>query len=251
MFDQTAISTLVDSLVAIGTLALAVLTVYQLRLFIRERKANQARELADRIYTPLRVEVASWINPEQVFNDASCKTWTDLKERMPYLTLRLPRDLVGLLDTTQQLLNRIGFLNIQVREMIQDEMHRLSAELCTRSGVNYRGLGVIRILGKRELITQVDLGRVWCMKTTVKEWVENYVQTHYPVKEWELEILNGADRVGGLKEAEEIAQQVFTSLKNQPFASELREKIYKVKELAQKAISRIDEELSKPVAPWE
>lgn len=77
------------------------------------------------------------------------------------------------------------------------------------------------------------------------------MKDHYPVQDWDVDILSGSDPLGGLKEAEEMTEKVFAFLKNQPLASELREKLYEVKELARKAISRIDEELSKPVAPWE
>jgi hypothetical protein len=250
MTDQAAITTLVDSLVAMGTLALAALTVYQLRLFLRERKANQARELAERIYTPVRMEVAIWAKPEEVFKGALSKTWTELKEKAPYLTLRLPRDLVDTLNTAERLLSRISFLSIQVRGMIQEEIDRLGIALCAKRGVTFHGSPLIRVRGGIEMITQVDLGRVWCTQMSVKEWVENYVKDHYPVKDWEVEIFSGSDRLGALKEAEEMTQDVFALLKNEPFARELLEKIYELQGLAQKAISRIDEELSKPVAPW-
>lgn len=251
MTDQSVIVTLVDSVVAIGTLALAVLTVYQLRLFIQERKASQARELAERIYTPLRLEVAKWAKPEEVFYGALSKTWTELKEKAPYLTLKLPRDLVDTLNTAERLLSRIAFLSGQVRGTIQEEIDRLGIALCEKRRVSFHGSPFIRVRGGIEMITQVDLGRVWCTKMSLTEWVENYVKNNYPVKDWEVEIFSGSDRLGALEEAEEMAEGVFALLKNQPFARELLEKICEVQELAQKASSRIDEELSKPVAPWE
>jgi hypothetical protein len=253
MTDQAAITTIVDSLVAIGTLALAALTVYQLRLFINERKANQARELAERIYTPLRMEVAIWTKPEEVFNGAlsASKTWTELKEKAPYLTLKLPRDLRDTLDSAERLLSRIYFLSSQVRAMIQEETDRLGMALCAKRSVSFHGSPFIRVVGGHQMITQVYLGSVWCSKMSLKEWVENYVKDHYPVKDWEVEIFSGSDRIGALKEGEEMAEAMFALLKNQPFARELLEKIYEVQGLANKAICRIDEELSKPVAPWE
>lgn len=251
MTDQAAITTLVDSLVAIGTLALAVITVYQLYLFIKERKANQARELAERVYTPLRMEVAKWAKPEWVFNIPLSNTWTELKEKAPYLTLKLPRNLEDALDTSERLLTRINFLSSQVRTMIREETDRLGLALCAKRGVNFHGSPFIRVRDGVHLITQVDLGSVWCTKMSLKEWVENYVKNYYPVKHWEVEILSASDWLGALKEAEEMAEKLFDLLKNQPFARELLEKIYELQGLAQQAISQIDEELSKRVAPWE
>jgi hypothetical protein len=251
MTDQGSILTIVDSLVAIGTLALAGLTVYQLRLFIQERKANQARELAERVYTPLRMEVALWVNPEFVFGFVSSKAWIELKEKAPYLVLRLPRDLVNLLDTPQPLLKTIEFLGTQVRGVIRDITDQVGIKLCAQARVTFRGPPFIRVLGKSVLITTADIGTVWAARMSLKDWVEKYVNDHYPVKDWEVEVLSGSDRIGGLTEAEEITEAVFATLKNQPFACELLNKIYELQGLAQKAISQIDEELSKRIAPWE
>jgi hypothetical protein len=101
------------------------------------------------------------------------------------------------------------------------------------------------------LIKLVDLGEVWSSRASLKDWVQKYVEEHYPVRDWEVEVLSGSDRLGGLKEAEEITKVIFNLLSSDPFASELLEKIRTLKELAQRGTSLIDEELSKPVAPWE
>lgn len=216
-----------------------------------ERKASQERELAERVYTPLRIEVASWASPEEVFNGSSSKTWTDLKQNAPYLVLRAPRDLVDMLNSAESLLKRTEFLAIQVRAMIEEETKRLGIELCAKAGVISRGSPLIRVLCKSMLIKNVDLGIVWSTRMSLREWVEKYVKDNYPVEDWHVEVINGYDSLGDLSEAEEIAGRVFAFLKDQPFAPGLQQKIYEVKELAQKAMLRIDEELSKAVVPLE
>lgn len=251
LVDQGELSTFVNMLVALGTLLLAGLTVYQLRLFVQERRATRARELADRVYTPLRAEVALWQCPELVFNGVSDKTWLELKEKAPYLILRIPSELVITLNNAEPLVKRIGFLAIQVRAMIVEQTKRLGVDLCAKRNLDYRGEPLIRVLGKNLLIKLVDLGEVWSSRASLKDWVEKYVEEHYPVRDWEVEVLSGSDRLGGLKEAEEMNKVVFNSLSCDPFACELLEKIYEFKELAKKAFGLIDEQLSKPVAPWE
>jgi hypothetical protein len=254
MLDQSAISLLIDAAVAAGTLFLAGLTYYQLRILIRERKAAQARELADRVFTPLRKEVALWIGPEEVYGEASSRTWAELKEKAPYLSLRLPRELAGTLDKAEQLFTRVNFLKSQVRPVIQKETNRLGRELALKAGLTGQRTNeqtMLRIVNKQGLIANLDLGRVWSTRMSLTDWAKNYVKVHYPVEDWEVQVLVGPDPAGGTKDAEELARQLFELLRGQPSARELHETIDEITTLGRDAIASIDRELSRPVAPWD
>jgi hypothetical protein len=251
MIELPVISLLVDLAVAIGTLGLAFLTVYQLRLLMRERKATQARELADHVYTPLRKEIASWTNPEEIYGGASFKTWTELKENAPYLTLRVPPDLSTTLDEAKQLISRVNFLKSQIGPMMYKETNRLGREFAVKVGISREDQTMLRIVDKHGLIANLDMGRVWSTRTSLRNWAKTYVATHYPVEDWEVQILVGPDPTGSTKEAEQLAEQLFEFLKGQPLARELLKKIEEVTTLSRHAIERIDQELSKPVAPWD
>ncbi len=245
---EDALTVLINLAVAIGTLALAVLTVYQLRLLIRERKASQARELADRIYTPLRKEFVLWSSPEEVYGGVSSKTWKELKETAPYLTQRLPRDLASILDKVESLSPRVYFLSIQVRRIITGETNRLGRSL--RDRASEHDLTMLRIVGKQDLIASLDIGRVWSAKMTLMDWSRNYVSSHYPVTDWEIDVQVGNNRAGGTEEAVKLVDQLFEFLKGQSMACELLEKIEEITTLSSNIVERIDQELSQPAAPW-
>ena len=77
----------IEGAVAAGTLGLTILAAYQLR---RDRREALARELADRVYVPMRKQAVAQQNPEK---SPSGATWKDLQENVPYLTMRVPSDL--------------------------------------------------------------------------------------------------------------------------------------------------------------
>ncbi len=250
LLDQSAIGNLLNAAVAVGTLALAALTYYQLRLLSRERRATQARELADRVYTPLLRDVAKWTKPEEVYGDASCKTWTELKLQAPYLGLRVPRDIATKLDEAERVFGRIGFLLSQVRPMIHLEANRLGRKLATEIGITGEKETMLRIVDSNSLIVNLDIGKIWAAKLSLKDWAQKYVAAHYPVEDWKVEILFGPDPVGGTKEAEAFMEQLSGFLKTQPLANELLERIWQIIDLGRIIIPLIDQNLAKPVAPW-
>ncbi len=250
MSDQSLVFLVVDSVVAIGTLALAILTVSQLRLLIRERKGAQARELAERVYTPLRMEVSSWSDPEKVYAGFSTKTWSDLKQKVPYLTLRVPRDLTNILDEVERLYPRFDFLVGQVRGMIFEEAKRLGRELGAQVGITKEGWTDFRIVVKKGPFLNFDIASVWIRKMTLLDWARDFMETHYPIGDWEVEVRFADVRAGGTEESVKIAENVLQFMNTQPLARELLGKIEEIGRLGGLAIARIDQGLSRPVAPW-
>ena len=92
MATAELISLLIEGAVAAGTLGLTILAAYQLR---RDRREALARELADRVYVPMRKHAMVWQNPEE---SVYSSTWKDLGENVPYLTARVPSDLRKLFE---------------------------------------------------------------------------------------------------------------------------------------------------------
>src|SRR5438552_912494 len=86
------ISNVIEGLVAAGTIGLTILAAYQLR---RDRREALARELADRVYVPMRKHAIAWQNPEISLYGT---TWKDLQENVPYLTVRVPSELRKLFE---------------------------------------------------------------------------------------------------------------------------------------------------------
>src|SRR5438034_5435358 len=81
------ISLVIEGAVAVGTIGLTVLAAYQL---CRDRKEGLARELADRVYVPMRKAAMTWQDPEGI---PVGSTWKYLEDNVPYLTMRVPSDL--------------------------------------------------------------------------------------------------------------------------------------------------------------
>jgi hypothetical protein len=69
-------NTLSQALVGIGTLAISFVALYQSRLGVQER---HKRDLAQRIFTPLRAEVVKWLDPE----DQTFYVWNELQDKFP------------------------------------------------------------------------------------------------------------------------------------------------------------------------
>lgn len=232
---------LINLAVAIGTLALAFLTVYQLQLFKQEHRAAQARELGERIYTPLRVEIRSWSDPERVYENFSVKTWKELKEKYPYLTQRIPTDLAGLLNHAEDLQPHFAFLKSQVYRMIYEETDRLGREL---AGVAQSNGTQFRAYSKDRPFLDFDAASVWVRETTLSEFVENYVKMCYPIEDWEVEVLVSGRKAGDIKDAEHITERVLEFLKGQVLAREFLERIHVINKLGVQVTKLVDHELS-------
>src|SRR6266568_9122971 len=100
------VTTVIEAFVAVGTVGLTVLTAYQLR---RDRKEALARELADRVYVPMRKDAISLQDPEALPFGSK---WAYLEQTAPYLTIKVPKDLKELFDKAEGL---GGVINLYTR----------------------------------------------------------------------------------------------------------------------------------------
>jgi hypothetical protein len=239
-------SLVIEGAVAVGTIGLSLLTVYQTQLLIRERRASQARELAEKIYTPLRQEVSEWKSIET----ARLISWRMMQNQMPYLTLRVPKEITALLDQGVRLLSEMALLEETVRNYCEEELKRLGWELAKSKG-QQTGLSdqrAIQVLVKNNAILNFDrvsLPMVWTSGRDLYTWVADYAAKNLPGASWDMLVLVGGQKLGGLEEAKVMADKLFESLASRPDAQQLREKARVLRPIGVKLVERINKELAK------
>jgi hypothetical protein len=239
-------SLVIEALVAVGTIGLSLLTVYQTQLLIRERRASQARELAEKIYTPLRVEVVYWQDVELV----RLPPWKFFKDTMPYLTLRVPKDIATLLDGGDQILRNMARLEEKARNFCGDQLKSLGWELAQAKGQRstLEPTTAFRVLVNNSVVLTLDgtsISQVWVSGKDLKRWVSDYCSKNLPDAAWKMDVIVGGQNFGDLENAETIATKLFGSLAGQPYAEELRASARALVPIGVKALQRIDKELAK------
>jgi hypothetical protein len=104
-----------ELLVATGTFALAIATLWLGWNSRQERKSNEANELAIGAYNPLRTELSHWMDPEASYTPpVSHDVWTSLKQTQLRLVAHIPKRISTKLDAAEPLVDRIRFLSKQM-----------------------------------------------------------------------------------------------------------------------------------------
>lgn len=239
------ISVLIEALVAVGTVGLTVLTAYQLR---RDRGESLARELADRVYVPMRQEAIGWQNPESSWHPAS---WGELKMFIPYLTARVPSDLRKLFDSSEAIEREISLYNRAVYDYIRSQSLGSKVQTSTM---------IVRIMKGNELLGDVSMMNLWKSGKSLEKYVADYMARSYPlVKDWRLELWTDVDalggtgtvpqRVGETKEAIEYCDKLRVFLASKPEAFTYQQRYEELAEVGAKAFDLIEKQLRKRVAP--
>ncbi len=239
-------STIINGAVAVGTIGLSLLTVYQTQLLIRERRATQARELAEKIYAPLREPVLTW----QRIEYPSFTQWRQFKSGMPYLTLRVPKELTTLLDQGDEIIDEMIRLQEKVRSRCEEKMGDLGWELALSKGqqTTLKKETTVNVLVKNNAILRLDynnLPTIWGSGKDLYTWILDYFTKNLPDTQWSVDLLVGGTKFGGLEEAKLIVGELFEDLAQQPYAKRLRERAEALKPIGVKASQRIDKELQK------
>ena len=235
------VSLLIDGAVAAGTLGLTVLAVYQLR---RDRREALARELADRVYVPMRKHAIAWQDPEGI---PAGSTWKYIEENVPYLTMRVPSDLRKLFERGDEIERETWVYIGPTTEYVRFQSYT--------PGTNT----TIRFTKGDEFLGEVYMINIWKSGKTFAQYCTDFMGRSHPlVKEWslvlwaEVPVPTGGlsqQRVGGDKEVNEYADKVFKFLESKPEAVTYRKKYRERAQVGAKAVERIDRELRKRVAP--
>ncbi len=230
--------------VAAGTLFLGVVAYYQARLLVRERKANQAREMMEKIYLPLRAEVRSWLLPEG--NDFG--HWKMVNDQYPHLTPSVPDELGPIFVEAGPLMLRIQTLSLEVRDLISKASRAMTEKMRLHSNVvggsGYVSFGVLRA-GFNDAFFVSYLKEVWLSGKSLTTYLSQRVEEQWPGLEWTMDIRLDGQPAGNMQQAQEFSKGALEMLVHPPSAREYREKLAKKKDLADKALSIINSQIEK------
>ncbi len=235
------ISLLIEGAVAVGTIGLTVLAAYQLR---RDRREALARELADRVYVPMRKHAMAWQNPEVSLYGT---TWKDLQENVPYLTARVPSELKKLFEkgeaTDRGLWVYVGPTSEYIR----------SQAWTPRTNTT------IRFMKGSQFLGEIYLTNIWKSRKTFTQYAKDVMALNHPlITEWSLVLWaevptptggTGQQKVAEDKEVYEYVDKVMKFLATKPEAVTYRNMYAELEEIGAKAQARIEKELRKRVAP--
>jgi hypothetical protein len=241
------LSGVLQALVAFGTLALAIATSY---ITVRDRGEALARELADRVYVPMRIKARGWSNPNSPPN--VLPTWTQLTDTIPYLTLHVPSHIQKLFVSAEALERDTWTYTTPTILLINE--YSKNATPGTNPKIFVRGASKdLPFLG------EIDPARVWISGKTFDQYVTDFVKDRDPLsKGWHLEL--SADvpvpaggtkpqRVGATKETIEFMADLFKLLESKSDSRNYREKYRELAEVGRAAYDEIEKQLRKPVAP--
>jgi hypothetical protein len=240
------VSTLIEALVAVGTVGLTLLTAYQLR---RDRKDALARELADRVYVPMRDVATKWQDPEAMPSYPT--NWSALERAVPYLTARVPSDLRKLFEKAGAIEREISLYNRAVYDLVRSQSLGSKVQVSTT---------IVRIMKGKEYLGDVNMMNLWKSGKTLEQYVTDYMIHSYPLsKEWRLDLWADVDAPGGTgtvqqqvgetKEAIEYCDKLRKYLSSQSEAVNYQQGYMELVEVGSKAFDRIEKELRKRVAP--
>ncbi len=229
------LSGVLQALVAAGTLGLAAVTYY---VTIRDRREALARELADRVYVPLRKDTEAWQNPEPVIPSSN---WNDLKSNAPYLTLRVPSELQRQFDRAEELIRQMGLLQTTLDEALQKPTTNDSGRVRIGKGTASYGDFNMKFLLIHLLKTRQNL----------RQYALEYMSKNRPtVKEWELGwYLSGGSDTSGTGETEDHVATTLRQLESIPEAIQFRALYDELADIGKQSHERIEKELRRPIAP--
>jgi hypothetical protein len=237
------VSLLIEGAVAAGTLSLAVIAYYQIRLSLRERNANQGRELVEKIYLPLRNEASSWLDPDTFGFGA----WPQIEKAIPHLSYSVPTELVKIFREAEPLMLRLGSLNFDIQQLILKATGSMIAKMGLQGkvvGSGHAAFSVRRGIGN--YLFAFYLQELWLSDKSLNDYSTQKVEARWPgLDDWTVDLLIDGQPVGGLAEAQELAKGALEFLVHPPPAREFKEKIGRKRTLAGLAMGIIDERIRK------
>jgi len=232
-------------LVAAGTLALASATFLLAWNSFKERKANEARELAIGAYNPLRTEISGWIELEGAYTTpASHVVWTSLKRNDLRLVAHIPKPISTQLDDVEPLVDRIGLLSKKVFPKVNAKIGEVIREL-HHGEWPVTNLRLMVAGGFFDYLRWEAVGISWLARKTLREFANDYVAKRFSGDTWEIEVWVDSTRVGGTKEAEDIVRKVHDFLDKDNDSIELRDKLPKLSDQAKLIDNAIRKQLKK------
>lgn len=224
--------------IAAGTIGLLFLGVYA---YVRPRRDAQRRELADRVYVPMRKNAEVWQNSEPLFPSVD---WSNLKANVPYLTERVPSKLKKQFDRAGQIIHEIAMLSTPLDEALVVPTARSSGRIKILKGANTYADFDLRLL----LFHLLKTGQ------TLRQFAQEYMQSIRPdITDWDLGYYvpsSGVNSgVGDTEEAENHVATTLRTLESKPEGMQFRTLYVELVEIGRSCQERLDKELKKGVAP--
>ncbi len=238
------VSLLIEGAVAVGTLSLAIIAYYQIRLSLRERNANQGRELVEKVYLPLRDEVYLWLEPD----GRGFLAWPKIQKEIPHLSYSVPTKLVDIFREAEPLMLRLGTLNFEIHRLISKATRSMIEKMGLQSKVVGSGEASFSVRWERvnQRLFGMFLEEVWLSGKSLNDYSTQRVQARWPgLEDWTIDLQIDGQPVGDLAKAQELAKGALEFLVHPPEAREFQEKIWHKQTLAGLAMGIIDERIRK------
>ncbi len=210
------------------------------------KKADYSpNELVEQVYTPLRKEAISWLDPATP--TFTVVTWSNLDVEKPYLIRLVPADIAQIFNQAKALYSRVSSLALTLTGTYDKAVLTAREKLKLTQARPGTGQVMFRILSGPNYLVGIWLGKLWASQMTLEQYAKRFVNENYPGTEWELDLQIDGYTVGNHKAALRFAEIAEAYLSGDSRAVEIRQKYGELKELGVKARRRIDEELDKLV----
>jgi len=183
-------------------------------------------------------QASAWQNPEPMYAGG---TWSDLKVQVPYLTIRVPSNLVTMLDKAEALNSEINLYLTSVSEVVGS---------LTRP--DNPSIGIVTATASYGPIFDVFHLAIslWKSKKPLSGYFREYMKKNRPdVENWHLELhLDGKmiDQPAGIQA---YVDRILAALEAKPQALKVQASFLELERLAGKIADLITKELGKPMAP--
>lgn len=221
------------------------------RIRIEQNPRQTAQQLAELVYTPLRNEATSWLDPGgPTFKFGA---WTELEAKVPQLVQLVHPDIAQIFSQAERVYRRIAAINLSMGQIwLKADAHARKVTGLTEftvPGSVGPGSVVFNIHAKDDgLVQAIWLGRLWFSGKTLKEFVPDFVDKNFPKIEWELYTqIDGYTVLDDTNRTLQFAGAAESFLNNEPKAVEVQQKYMELRDLGIRARRRIKEELSKLV----
>jgi len=165
------------------------------------------------------------------------------KRQQLQLAGRIPKSITNQLDDAEKLLDRMQTLRERVSKEVKARIEEIAKGLLPSKQLDWEM--IIRFMLNGRYVRWIDPTWAWLAREGLDEYVGQYAAIQFPDDNWDFEVVVGSTKVGGEKEANEIAEKLFEALDKQDEALELRESIQKLSNIAKPINEAIEKELKK------
>lgn len=248
--------------VAFCTFLLALATWHQSKNFVYQTAAQEYRELAYKVYQPLRRALEQWYDERGLLHASSeshvftarvpmrFEAWEKIQEAEAPLVFRIPSGLKALLDEAEQTVNALSENRRKVYDLAWDEYARQAESLRVRVNAQ-TSLPEIKIHGVSGLRGRgVDIYELWAKKVGLRDWIKTHLEPGEEGK-WSADLVMSGTALGGLDEAERLVQRTIKVLEANPESQALRSGASQLPALARRISAMNDAQLSRlPKKTW-